>query len=118
QVRQRAVVARGRRGRFRGARALDRLGRAVLGGLAGELGVKLLVIRHGLAGEASEFARTGMDDDQRPLTDEGKKKMRAGARGLHEIVQQIDWLVSSPLVRAQQTAEIIGREFERAIDET
>jgi phosphohistidine phosphatase len=73
--------------------------------------MKLLVIRHGLAGERDEWAGTGKPDSQRPLTDEGRRKMKRGARGLLSIVPRIDVLAASPLVRAAQTAEIVAEEY-------
>lgn len=71
----------------------------------------LLVIRHARAGSVREFARTGVDDDLRPLTGEGVERMELGAAGLHRLVGTIDLLATSPLVRARQTAEIVAAEF-------
>ncbi|HUF27262.1 MAG TPA: histidine phosphatase family protein [Gemmatimonadaceae bacterium] len=72
----------------------------------------LLVIRHAIAEEREEFARTGEDDDKRPLTARGIRRMRRGARGLRRVVPAIDVLASSPLVRAWQTAEIIAPVYD------
>ncbi|HWE02167.1 MAG TPA: histidine phosphatase family protein [Tepidisphaeraceae bacterium] len=69
--------------------------------------MKLLLIRHAVAEDRGEFARLGHDDAQRPLTKQGQKRMRRGARGLHRLIPNIDVLVSSPLTRAIQTAEIV-----------
>jgi phosphohistidine phosphatase len=84
--------------------------------------MKLLVIRHAVAEDRDAFAATGLPDAQRPLTDDGRKKMRGAARGLKEIVSRINVLATSPLVRAAQTAEIIIKEYggdlrARTIDE-
>jgi phosphohistidine phosphatase len=73
--------------------------------------MKLLVIRHGVAGTRDEWAGTGRPDTHRPLTEEGRKKMRRAARGLRAVVPRIDVLASSPLVRATQTAEIVAAEY-------
>jgi phosphohistidine phosphatase len=73
--------------------------------------MKLLVIRHGRAGSAEEFAKTGADDELRPLTADGVERMRLGAAGLHQLVKTIDVLATSPLVRARQTADIVAAEF-------
>lgn len=73
--------------------------------------MKLLVIRHAVAEDRDAFAATGLPDSQRPLTDDGRKKMRGAARGLREVVSRIDVLATSPLVRAQQTAEIIIKAY-------
>ena len=72
----------------------------------------LLVIRHADAGDAAEFARTGRPDDERPLSVEGRKKMRQVVRGLRGITPEIAVLASSPLARARETAEIVAREYE------
>ncbi len=46
-------------------------------------------------------------DGDRPLTSEGIHKFRIAARGLKELAPKLDRIVSSPLVRARQTAEIL-----------
>ncbi|MEK6608702.1 MAG: histidine phosphatase family protein [Myxococcota bacterium] len=69
--------------------------------------MKLLVIRHAVAEDRESFARTGEPDALRPLTIEGRRKMRAAARGLRRVAGRIDLLAASPLARAVQTAEIV-----------
>ena len=69
--------------------------------------MKLLIIRHGIAEEAD----TGMDDSSRALTKAGKRKMREAAAGLRELVETVDVIGTSPLVRAQQTAEIVAKAY-------
>lgn len=73
--------------------------------------MKLLLIRHAIAEEREDFARTGKDDRLRPLTDDGRKKMRQAARGLREIVPEIDLLATSPLTRAAQTGAILDTVY-------
>jgi len=53
-------------------------------------------------------AATLSDDAKRALTPEGKEKMREIAAGLVRAGMEPDWIVSSPLVRAVETAEIVG----------
>lgn len=74
--------------------------------------MKLLIIRHGIAEEADTFAATGMDDSRRPLTKSGKRKMKEAAAGLLEMVESLDVIGTSPLVRAQQTAEIVAKAYD------
>jgi phosphohistidine phosphatase len=74
--------------------------------------MQLLVVRHAIAFEREEWDG---DDAKRPLTDEGRKKMKQGAAGLKRSVEAIDVLASSPLVRAQQTAEILARAYDVSI---
>src|SRR3954471_16837400 len=71
----------------------------------------VLIIRHGRAGDPAEFARSGMGDDLRPLTVEGRKRMRRNAEGLKAIVGKIDVIVTSPLVRTVETAQIVAKAF-------
>lgn len=66
----------------------------------------LYIIRHGLAGQHGDYA----DDTQRPLTDEGKTKTRQVAKRLQELGLRFDRMLTSPLVRASQTAEILQSE--------
>ena len=73
--------------------------------------MKLLLIRHGIAEEREDFARTGKDDRLRPLTDDGRKKMKQAARGLREIAPGIDLLATSPLIRAAQTGAIVDSVY-------
>src|SRR3954447_10864461 len=73
--------------------------------------MQLLVIRHAIAEERDDFARTGKDDRLRPLTDEGRKKMKQGAKGLRELVPDIDLLATSPLTRAAQTGAILDTVY-------
>jgi phosphohistidine phosphatase len=79
---------------------------------------QLLVIRHGDAGDAEEFAATGRSDDERPLTDKGIREMERVAAGLRSLTDPIDLLATSPLVRARQTAEIVGDAYGIDIAET
>jgi phosphohistidine phosphatase len=70
--------------------------------------MNLLVIRHAIAEDKEAFAKTGRNDDLRPLTEDGRSKMRRGAQGLRAIVGRAAVLASSPLVRARETAEIVA----------
>jgi phosphohistidine phosphatase len=65
--------------------------------------IELYLIRHGLAGEHGSYA----NDDERPLTEEGKHKTRQVAERLHQLDIRFDHVLTSPLVRARQTAEIL-----------
>ena len=74
--------------------------------------MELLLIRHAIAEERDDFARTGKDDRLRPLTDEGRKKMKQAARGLRGLVPKIDLLATSPLTRAAQTAAVVDSVYD------
>ncbi|HKB09152.1 MAG TPA: phosphohistidine phosphatase SixA [Vicinamibacterales bacterium] len=66
---------------------------------------ELYLIRHGLAEERGD---AWPDDTKRPLTAEGMARMRKAARGLDRLGVIIDVVLTSPLVRARQTAEIVA----------
>lgn len=73
----------------------------------------LYLMRHGIAYERSEW---GGSDDSRPLTDDGMIRTRAVAKALKkEKKPSFGMIWSSPLVRARQTAEIVGDVFETKI---
>ena len=67
--------------------------------------MELLLVRHGIAADrdASEWA----DDAGRPLTEEGIARFRKAAKGLGSLVPKVDALLTSPLIRAVQTANIL-----------
>ena len=75
--------------------------------------MRVVIVRHALAGTRDEFARSGQPDAERPVTAEGKKKMRRAARGLRKLVPDIDRLMTSPYRRAAQTARIVARAYAR-----
>ncbi len=73
--------------------------------------MELLVVRHAIAEDRDAFAATGRNDDERPLTEEGARRMAAGAGGLLRVVPELDVIASSPLVRAVQTADILAKAY-------
>lgn len=68
----------------------------------------LLLLRHGIAAPLSASIR---DDFQRPLTRKGRKRVHRAARGLRELVPSLDFLASSPKLRARATAQIVREVF-------
>jgi len=62
-------------------------------------------IRHGIA-VAREI---GVDDESRPLTSKGTHKTRRVAERLDSLGLQFDTLLTSPLIRARQTADILNQ---------
>jgi phosphohistidine phosphatase len=69
----------------------------------------LYIIRHAIA--VDEGSPEYEDDSLRPLSDKGKKKMRQIANGLHELGVDFDLILSSPYIRAKETAEILADVF-------
>jgi phosphohistidine phosphatase len=71
--------------------------------------MNLYLMRHGIAVAADQ---PGMGpDSERPLTPKGVKRMRRVARGLRRLGISFDTILTSPLVRARQTAEIVAETF-------
>lgn len=64
--------------------------------------MELYFLRHGEA----DWPNWKKPDDERPLTERGKKEMRQVAKFLHRLKVKPDLIVTSPLPRASQTAEI------------
>jgi len=62
-------------------------------------------MRHGIAAPQGDPAET---DAQRPLTTKGVKRIRKAARGLRKLAIAFDGILTSPLVRASQTADIVA----------
>ncbi len=69
--------------------------------------VKLYVMRHG---PAEDFASTGRDSD-RALTPHGRDRVTSVAAFLREHGEQPRAIVTSPLVRALQTAELVAKDI-------
>ena len=68
----------------------------------------LLVIRHAIAREPTN----NTPDEERTLTDEGRREMHSVARRLREALPDLDAVASSPLIRARQTAEIVCEAYQ------
>ncbi|MEN0057538.1 MAG: histidine phosphatase family protein [Bdellovibrio sp.] len=73
--------------------------------------MELIMIRHAVAEEREEFAKKGLEDYMRPLTLKGRKRLQKVCMRLHDFIKDIDLIVSSPLVRARQSAEIVSQIF-------
>jgi phosphohistidine phosphatase len=74
--------------------------------------MKLYLVRHGIATQRLGGAIT--TDAQRPLTEEGRNETRVVASALRRLGVAPDLIVSSPLVRAFQTAEILAEVLTRS----
>jgi phosphohistidine phosphatase len=67
--------------------------------------MELYFLRHGVAGSRSEWEG---DDDERPLTEDGKARMATEAATIALIGLTPGPILTSPLVRARQTADILA----------
>ena len=68
--------------------------------------LELYLVRHGVAAERGPDYP---DDSKRPLTSDGISRMRKEAKALAELDVDFDLIVTSPLVRTKQTADILAQ---------
>ena len=68
----------------------------------------LYILRHAIAGDRESFDGP---DSERPLTKEGARKMKRIAKELRKLDIKFDVILSSPFVRARETAEIMAKQF-------
>lgn len=78
---------------------------------------ELLIVRHAIAEDRVEFAKTGWSDDRRPLTKRGRNRMCQGALGLRWILGSLDLIATSPYVRAAETAGLLAAAFDGLVPE-
>ncbi len=68
--------------------------------------MNLFILRHGIA---VEHGAAGYEnDDERPLTSKGERKVWMIAEAMKALEISFDLILSSPLVRARETAEIVA----------
>lgn len=65
--------------------------------------MELYLIRHGIAADKADYD----NDEERPLTEEGRKKTKNVAQQIRERKLHFDLILTSPLVRAGETAKIL-----------
>ena len=72
--------------------------------------MNLYLLRHGIA--TPRGTSGGFVDSKRQLTAEGRAKIRRAAKGMAELGLDFDLILSSPYLRARQTAEIVADVFD------
>jgi phosphohistidine phosphatase len=72
--------------------------------------MNLYILRHGLAVERGTPGYK--KDSDRPLTAKGKRRMWQIAEAIEAMELNFDMILSSPFLRARQTAEIVAETFE------
>jgi phosphohistidine phosphatase len=75
--------------------------------------MEIYILRHGIAVERG--SRGYKNDSDRPLTKEGQEKMRQIAVAMLAMDLKFDLILSSPYIRARQSAEIIAEEIGRDV---
>ncbi len=76
----------------------------------------LYIVRHAIA-EVRDPSNSEEQDSQRPLTDAGRKKFRQIARALGSLGTQIDLILTSPYLRAADTAGILHKRLDLTKDQ-
>jgi phosphohistidine phosphatase len=78
--------------------------------------MELFFMRHAEAERRERYS----NDHQRPLTEQGRQTQCLVARALVSVLQPLHHLLSSPLVRARQTADIVAAalRFAGPVEET
>ncbi len=66
---------------------------------------QLYLLRHGVA---VPHGTPGIEDDDRPLTSDGERRVRAIGRGLKRLKVKVVRIATSPLPRALKTAQIVA----------
>lgn len=74
----------------------------------------IILMRHGRATERG--SHTG-PDEQRLLTGDGLKRLQRAMPGLRRVVPHVDRVVTSPLLRARQTAELVAALYAVPLEE-
>jgi phosphohistidine phosphatase len=69
--------------------------------------MRLSLLRHGIA--ADRGSPEYENDSERPLTPKGERRMRRIGKGLQAVGLSYDLILSSPYLRAKQTAEIVAQ---------
>lgn len=71
------------------------------------MSLELLILRHAIA--YPRDAKRWPEDSERPLTAEGVHRARRAATGLKRIAPRPDLVLTSPLVRARDTATVFAQ---------
>jgi phosphohistidine phosphatase len=69
------------------------------------MAIRLYFLRHGPAADREQWEGSDFD---RPLTAQGRERIEAEAKTLKRLDLRLDEILTSPLVRAEQTAVIVA----------
>ena len=73
------------------------------------LTMDLYIIRHAIAQQLDK--KNDFMDEKRALTNEGRERMHEVVKGLLKLGVELDLILTSPLVRAVETADIVATTF-------
>ena len=71
--------------------------------------MNLYLLRHGIAVEPGTIGYE--PDSERPLTAKGKTRLRTAACAMEALGLSFDLILSSPFLRAKQTAELVAKDL-------
>ncbi len=74
--------------------------------------MKLILFRHGIAVDREWALTHDVEESLRPLTSKGRERSLKVARKLRGFEEEVDFIVTSPLVRARETAVLIQDIYE------
>ena len=80
---------------------------------AKKVGCLLYLVRHAIAAQRGD---KWPDDTKRPLTHKGRARMRGVVDGLQQLGVKLDLVLTSPLVRARQTADLLVEGLDSSPD--
>jgi phosphohistidine phosphatase len=74
--------------------------------------MNLFILRHAIAVNPGEDGLPAeLPDAERPLTREGREKLVRAAEAMREVGLKFDAILTSPLLRARQTAQTVAKEL-------
>jgi len=79
-----------------------------------DLAMKVFFLRHGDAGDPEKWKG---DDAERPLSAEGRERTTLEARALAAMRFKLDVMLTSPLLRARQTAMIVAETLNLGVND-
>jgi phosphohistidine phosphatase len=71
--------------------------------------MNIFILRHGIAVEPEDW--NSKSDAERPLIPKGEQRLCEAAVAMEKMKISFDAIISSPYLRAKQTAEIIAKHF-------
>lgn len=70
--------------------------------------MNLYFLRHAIARDKLQWRKA---DSDRPLTEDGIRKMKKVAKGIKQLDLELEWILTSPFRRAYDTAQIVAKEL-------
>jgi phosphohistidine phosphatase len=71
--------------------------------------MRCFFLRHGIAVDPQAWSGNDFD---RPLTREGRQRMEREARAIDELTLELECIVTSPLLRAKETAQLVAERLD------